>query len=177
MSRTTSLSTELIGLLEAAVQVYPSKTLACQACGVKYSTFKYWMAQGGLQDPEPIYAELAARIGMAEAEMARKAYEQAMSSENDQRNSDIHWMKMRFPSVGNEAEAMSLIDSIESRPEVRRTLLDKPPPKMLAALEAHGYWRFPADLEPGDRAYLVQLRAKYNARGAPACLTTGESSS
>lgn len=177
MSRPTSLTPELIDKLVAAIGKYPSKTLACQACGVKYSTFRYWMAQGGAHDAEELYSEFAMRIGAAEAELSRASFEQAQDPNNQQRNSDMHWLKLRFPSIGAEGEAMVLIDSVEARPDVRRTLLDKPPPKMLAALEAHGYWRFPTDLDPADKALLTQLKAKYNSRGAPLCLPAGESSS
>lgn len=178
MSRTSSLTPDIIDKLEQALHVYPSKTLACQAVGVKYSTFKYWMAEGGKQDADPLYSEFAMRIGRAEAEMARESYQEAREAEDgSMANSRLHWLKLRFPSVGNEAEAMSLIDAVESRPDVRRTLLDKPPPKMIRAFEEHGYWRFPLDIDPADRALLVQLKAKYNSRGMPACLAAGESSS
>lgn len=182
MRARAALTEELIDELATAIYTHPSKRLACQACGVKYETFRTWIHRSSQVGTDPLYTLLRVRCEESEARLAHeefKDYKEATKEKNGRDAKTIlAFMFRRFPSISTEKELSEDVDNKGAHAANRQTLLDNPPPKMLAELLTHGFWRFPTDMDVEDRARLLEIQHKYNTRSKlegekPCLLTTG----
>jgi len=73
--RPTKLTDELIDTLCENIELGMPYTMACDASGINYSTFKEWMSKGEEEVPKKQFMAFSARVKAANSECARRCLE------------------------------------------------------------------------------------------------------
>lgn len=162
-------------LVEAIEEKLPRRHAALR-CGISPKTFEAALQDGASGTGGPLTVELARRVYQWEAKDVGKQLGHLHRMAEHSPQAAETYLKARHPADfgGFVRTTPDEFEAVARQRKTRGHLLDHPPPRMLAELKAHDWFRFPKGISAKDRKAILSLLAKYDKPSEAPQLTTGE---
>ncbi len=163
------LTAELADAIVAAIEdeCMPRK-YAATCNGVSPKTLERWIGMGATGSGSAVHTSLAKRVFQAEGGKVGKVMRNLESMSFEDSKAGEAFLKLYKPGdFGGPRREPDEFDALERNAGKQDLLLAHPPPRLRAKMSAHGWWQFPLDLSPEERATLLGIQRKRSAPALP----------
>ncbi len=162
------LTIDLVDRLVAARETPMPRRFAALHCGVSPKTFERWLQDGASGTGSRLSIDLARKIYQYEAADVGQemAHLKVMASHNPLATKT--YLELMHPADfgGFVRTAPDEFERPDRQQRTRGHLLDNPPPRMLADMKAHDWFRMPKGIAKKDRAVITKILAFYEKQAA-----------
>lgn len=135
------MTDELTQVLCENIELGMPYVMACDAAGINYSTFKYWMSKAEEENPKKQFLSFSAKVKAANSKCARLCLERIRDkAENGAAFYDTWLLERRYPEHfgarqhitsdnKNKNENENINVTVESTEEIRAEILSRLSPK------------------------------------------------